>query len=464
MPVDTTSVLYDKMADKWGMIHALLGGTRAMRDAGTLYLPQEPKEEHDKYNLRLNRSFLFGAYPSSVKRIVAKPFSRPVDLTPDFSGKLERFDEDVDGEGTSLTQFSKQLFEDGVNYGLAHFLVDFPIMPRNSRLSDEIGVRPTWIRITPPQLISWNVEVNLSGTHILTEIRFIDTKIVQRDKYKNEEVSTIRVIRPDTWEIWEQVNGTFELIEEGEHSFGSIPLQTVYLNKTGFLTGAPPLEDLAWLNVRHWQSSSDQTNILRFARCGIMHAKGFSPEEVEGINIGPNELISSNSEQAELKWVEHSGKAIQAGERDIEGTEERMELLGLQPFIARSSASTATSKLIDESKIETEVQAWIRAMEQVLEQGIAANERWLDLPISNTEADIFNEFNITIKATADIEQLIKVRLAGELTSETFLTELKRRGLISDSVSVKDEVQAAKKELDAERRLAKVETDRVSVDQ
>ena len=101
-------------------------------------------------------------------------------------------------------------------------------MPSDSRLSDERGVRPTWIHITPPQLISWSVEVNLSGIRVLTEIRFIETKIVQRDKYKNEEVSTIRVIRPDTWEMWEQINDTFEFIKEGGNSFGSIRFQTVY--------------------------------------------------------------------------------------------------------------------------------------------------------------------------------------------------------------------------------------------
>lgn len=446
--VDTTSVLYTAMEEKWRMIHALLGGTQAMRDAGKEYLPIEPAEEANKYALRRDRSFLFGAYASSVKRIVAKPFSRPVDVDPSFIGKLERFDEDVDGEGTNLTQFAKQFFEHGVNYGLSHFLVDFPTMPENATMADEIGVRPIWLHVAPPQLIFWRAE-SKNGVNILTEIRFKETSISPRGDYGDEEIETIRVYKKDTWEVWQRKGSNWEPIIEGKNSLGFIPLITVYLNKDSFLTASPPLEDLAWLNVRHWQSDSDQTNILRFARCGILHAKGFSDKEAEGINIGPNELITSVNENAALVWVEHTGKAIAAGADNISDLEERMELLGLQPFIARSSASTATSKIIDESKIETEVQAWIRALEIALAQGIAITETWMEITESRAVVDIFNEFSLSVKATADIDQLLKIRLAREITSETFLKELKRRALISDSVVIEDEVKAAQEELNAE---------------
>ncbi len=448
--VDITSVLYDTMAEKWDMIHALLGGTQTMRDARTTYLPIEPAEEVDKYNLRLARSFLFGSYASSVSRIVAKPFSRPVTVTPTFTGKLDRFDEDVDGEGTNLTQFAKQFFEHGVNYGLSHFLIDFPTMPANSTLADEIGVRPVWIHVAPPQLIFWRTEVR-NGAIVLTEIRFRETSVTPKNDYGDERVETIRVYRQNDWEIWEKSGSGWVSKLSGVNSLGFIPLVTVYLNKAAFLTASPPLEDLAWLNVRHWQSDSDQTNILRFARCGILHAKGFSEKEAEGINIGPNELIQSVNENSSLVWVEHTGKAIAAGAANIDALEARMELLGQQPFIARSSASTATSKLIDESKIETEVQSWIRALEIALAQGIVITEEWMKIEETQAVVDIFNDFTLSVKATTDVEQLLKTRLAGQITHELFLTEIKRRGLISDSIVIVDQVQAAQEEQNAELR-------------
>ncbi len=86
-------------------------------------------------------------------------------------------------------------------------------------------------------------------------------------------------------------------------------------------------------------------------------------------------------------------------------------------------------------------------MEVALEQGIDLAKLWVKQK-GTIEVDIFNEFSIAIKSTADIEQLLKARLAGEITSKTFLKELKRRALLADSVNIEDEVQEAQEELNA----------------
>jgi hypothetical protein len=40
--------------------------------------------------------------------------------------------------------------------------------------------------------------------------------------------------------------------------------------RCAFGDGEPPLLDLAYLNVKHWQSQSDQDNILHIARVPIL--------------------------------------------------------------------------------------------------------------------------------------------------------------------------------------------------
>ena len=52
----------------------------------------------------------------------------------------------------------------------------------------------------------------------------------------------------------------------------------------------PPLLDLAWLNLAHWQSSSDQRHILHIARVPILFARGMDTAESQ-IDIGPNRII-----------------------------------------------------------------------------------------------------------------------------------------------------------------------------
>lgn len=437
--VDNPSTLYNEMALKWPIINALLGGTQAMRDAGEVWLPMEPKEKVDKYDLRLGRSFLFGAYKNTVRRLTAKPFSKALTFDPESSGKMEGFEKDVDQQGTSATQFAKEFFEHCLNYGVSHILVDFPTMADVETHADELGVRPLWTHVKASQLIGWKSVKGKSGGPVLTEIRIKGSEIREKDSFQDERVNVIRVIRRDEWETWVSDGGAFTKESEGKNTIGEISLITCYLDRTGFLTADPPMEDLAWLNVRHWQSSSDQTNILRFARCGILHAKGFRKEEANDIVVGPNALVKSQDINSELLIVEYKGNAIEAGERDIKLLETRMELLGMQPEVARSSMSTATGKMLDENRVETEIQAWIRAIETALENAWSLSERWLGQEPSETSVDIFSDFSLSMKSAQDIAALVQARLAGEISRETFLREMRRRGVLEDSLIIEDEM-------------------------
>ena len=43
-----------------------------------------------------------------------------------------------------------------------------------------------------------------------------------------------------------------------------IPIVPYYTNRTGFMVGEPPLQDLAEKNLEHWRVSSDHAHILHF--------------------------------------------------------------------------------------------------------------------------------------------------------------------------------------------------------
>ncbi len=52
--VSTPSDEYLKVAPCWTLPRTLMGGTKAMRAAGPLYLPQEKAETDSQYKIRLN--------------------------------------------------------------------------------------------------------------------------------------------------------------------------------------------------------------------------------------------------------------------------------------------------------------------------------------------------------------------------------------------------------------------------
>lgn len=451
--VDTPSLAYESKAVLWGMIHDLLGGTFTMREAGEKWLPREDKEEVKAYEARVLRTFLFNALQNALDRLVAKPFSRALTQKGTTETRLQAVIDDVDRTGLTMHDFAKQIFKAGDTYGLTHVLVDFPKTreagEEPATLAEEVavGARPIFVHVKPPQLLGWRTEQREDGSTRLLQVRVHETRTEPKGDYLDETVEYVRVYTTDSWELHKKVEENWVKEDSGTHTFGEVPLYTLYFNQEGYMSAAPPFADLAHLNIAHWQSNSDQRLILSFSRMPLLFGAGFTAEEIEnGLVIGPRRLVASENEKAALTFVEHTGAAIAAGERDLSSLEERMEVLGLQPFIQRSAESTATGKKIDETKTETAVQSWIRAEESFLRVLVEVAGKWLNIAdVGDVSFDINNDFGISDRAADDLDKLLTMVLAGKLSHKTFLLEVKRRGVLSDTVDPDDEIQAIKEE-------------------
>ena len=449
--VNDPSLAYQAMAERWELIHDLLGGTARMREVGKTRLPMEPREEARAYENRLDRSYLYGALSDTLDKIVSKPFARPVSVRGALPEQLEELIKDATLRGQDLTQFARDLFTDAVTHGLSHVLVDFPRVGEGLSLAEEREgeVRPFLVRISPPDLIGWRSERSNGGRERLTQVRIMERRLVPDGPFGDREVEYVRVLDEESWQLWERAEDgdDFHMVDEGTHTFGAVPLVTCYIDATNFMTAVPPLEDLAWLNLAHWQSLSDQRNILRFARMPLLYQFGVSDEEVEAeITIGPSQLIRSVNPDAKMGYVEHTGAAIGAGERDLRALEAQMEVMGLQPLIEKTGGATATGRALDESRTHSNIQAWIRSLEDCLLECLTFALRWVgqETP-DDLSIDVFSDFGVTLKAEQDIKSLIQMRASGLLTHKTFLDEVKRRGLLSDAVDVEAEIEAVEEE-------------------
>ena len=143
-----------------------------------------------------------------------------------------------------------------------------------------------------------------------------------------------------------------------------------------------------------------------------------------------------------MSFVEHSGKAIGAGRDDLKDLEIQMEVLGMQPFVQPAVKSrTATEVVGVESRTMTTIQAWIRSLENVIETAYMFAATWVGVELPEDFAvDVFNEFGLSFKSEQDIRALDAARMRGDISHTTYLRELKRRGIISDDISVAQEVE------------------------
>ena len=71
---------------------------------------------------------------------------------------------------------------------------------------------------------------------------------------------------------------------------GFVPVVDLVLEKTGFFAGRPPLMELAYLNVKHWQSQSDQDNIVHYVSVPLLQYRG--SEDVQNVVAAAGNMIS----------------------------------------------------------------------------------------------------------------------------------------------------------------------------
>lgn len=441
--------------DYWHLTEDLKEGTKAMRAAGQVWLPKEPREKHTTYTNRIKRSVLKNAYRSAIDKTVARPFSQPV--TVDNEDKLpellQDMSENFDRRGTSITVHASRLFWIGLHRGFVHQVVSFPEMPEDAtkRDDEEMDARPFATILDPVNVLGWNSEINAQGKEILTELRYLEKGSERSGKYGTKNVWYIKVLTPDEYEVFKLSDDlqTWNSVNSGSHTYGKVPLQTLSLDgdvdelgDSLRMTGRPVFLDLAWLNLTHWQSNSDQRNILRFARTGMYFAKGFSKKQVQAITIGPDQIVSTEDENGDFKVVEYQGSSIELGYKDLKEIELQMEAISASPLLEKPGDITATETSVNEAKSNTQIQAWVRLLESFLKETYLMAARWTEpkyeLP-EDFQVSVFNDFSS--KMGADGELLIKSRAAREIDQETFLREMRRRGVLGEDADI-DEIIAA----------------------
>ncbi|QDM32181.1 DUF4055 domain-containing protein [Tardiphaga sp. vice352] len=447
------TVDHDKGVQRNALCRTLMGGTRAMRSAGEQYLPKFASETAGAYASRVKRSVLFNAYKKTVADMTGKVFAKPIILGTDVPAALQDFAENIDLTGRNLNVFARDAFFDALQPGIGFVLVDAPpAVTRTDGLTPTLadyqksGWRPYMTYVPIENLIGWQSQ-QIDGIETLTQVRILESVTVAEGDYAEKCIDQIRVLRPGSWETWRKsqtAEGEWALFEEGSTSLAKIPLAPIYLNRTSFMCGAPPLEELADLNCCHWQSSSDQRNILTIARVPILFGTGFGDDAV--LEIGASSLIRNSDPNAKLSYIEHSGQAIGAGDKDIENLERQMEAMGLQLLVDKPGGKTATGEIRDDAKENSQLASMAAALQDAIEHAFGFMAEFIGLGDDAGGSVVVNkEFGVS-GGWGDIAQLLAARVAGEISRDTYWTEMQRRGFLADDFD--PEVEASRLENEA----------------
>lgn len=413
------------------LIDALLGGTAAMRAAGEKYLPKWPAEDQEAYKVRLAVATLFPAYQRTVEVLSAKPFSKPVTFGDDVPAKLKDWCQDVDRNGSNLHAFLSAVCDEVLAYGFSGILVDYP--PTRDEKDrplyvtkaeeDAADVRPYFVQIHPRNILGWRKDrVGLS------QLRLLETESVPDGDFATKDIEQVRVLGRGTWQIWRKseqgAKDVWVIHAEGTTTLKGIPFVPVNAKHPGSMVARPPLLELAYANVEHWQSKSDQQNILHVARVPILFGKML---EDATITVGAGSAVKADHPEADLKFVEHTGAAIEAGRDSILDLEDRMRQAGAELLVIKPGNITESQTLADNEQGACALQKVAENIEDAADQALQLMAEWVSLP-EGGHITIYKDFGAATLAEASAELLLKVNQAGKLSDESLHEELQRRGI------------------------------------
>lgn len=453
------STAYARMEPKWRLADTLLGGTDALRASGESYLPRHDKETLKNYQNRLARAVLVNVYEDTLDSLSGKPFVEDMVVGEDVPEAVKALLDDVDLQGTALHPFCRAWFREGWAKAFAHVLVDHPIgeakidgsgRQRPRTLADDRvdGLRPYWVMVRPENVLAAYAEV-VAGRERLVHVRILETT-VERVGWEERCVERVKVLEPGTWSLYRYSEGSkeWELEGSGDTGLPYIPLFTFYAGKrVGLHEAKPPLHDLAHLNIAHWQSDSDQRNVLTVARFPILAASGFEDEPVTGpdgvtkasVDIGPNTYLTTSDPQGKWYYVEHTGAAIDAGRKELEALELRMATYGSEFLKKRPGGETATGRTLDAAEATSYLAATVGDFKDCVEQALQATADWLNAEAGGS-VEVKGDFTETGAEQAELDFLMKMRANRDISRVALVTEAKRRDILPDDYDMEADAE------------------------
>jgi hypothetical protein len=430
-----------EMSTQWPIVEALLGGTPAMRKAATELLPTFPNEEPKAYESRLGVSTLYPALRRTVSVMAGKPFSKALTLADDVPARVKEYTDNVDLQGRNLHMFAHRIAREALSFGICGVLVDYPKTPAAATQADvrSIGARPYAVFYKHDAILGWK-SAAFDGQIRLTQLRLAEVAHVESGPYGTAPVNRVRVLFRGGWELHQEFKpGEYQLVDSGLTSVDEIPFVPYYGEQTGFMTGKSPLLDLAYLNVKHWQSQSDQDNITHVARVPILFGKGL--ETNAEITVGSADAVKATNPNADLKFVEHTGKAIESGRTSLQDLEQQMVQTGAELLVVKPGTRSATEANNDAEGNKSDLQVIGEGWEDSLDQTLQFMAEFSG-EASGGHVSLFKDYGAATLTDASAQLILSMQQGGLITKATAIREQQRRGTLAADIDPEEELELA----------------------
>ena len=426
------------MMSDWSVMAAVTKGTNYIRDMAETYLPQEPREDDDAYETRVDRSVLSPYTSRLIETAAGAILRKPIHIEGD--PYWLQLAQNIDGIGSNINEYARRALVSSLTYGHSAILVDYPAAMGARNLAEERaqGRRPYFVHIDAPQIWGWRKE---STTNRLTQVRIHDYSVRPLNEFGEEQIEEMRVIYPGRYDLYTLGQELVEFTETGGYSLDEIPLVPIYSNRRGVLVSQPPLLDIANLNITHYQRQADLIHALHIAAMPTLVLEGWD-DTTGSATMGVNYAIAMQPGN-KAYYVQADATSFDAQMQELQSLEGQMSTLGVtklfgQKFVAES----AEAKRIDQAQSNSVLSIISQELESALNQAFAFAAQYVG--IEPPEITIDRDFDYYRLIGQDVSVLAQLNQMGKISDAMLLEVLRRGEVLPDNINIEDEIEAAGK--------------------
>jgi hypothetical protein len=365
-----------------------------LQDAIDGYIPKDFKENEGSYDVRRTRAMTCFEpfYSHYVDIIVGTALRKGVILPQELPEEWEKFFENANLEGKSITSFAKTLFTEALNGGIAGLYVDYPkVETADKETQRRMGLRPYFTIIKVDDILDCRHE---NGPVTINGITSYEAKVVYlrikseirrasaNNEHYEEVVPTVVVydfseenpkVRVRVYE--KNVSGhphEYFLRPEniGYLSIDYIPFVPCYGGKEeAFCRARPLLFDIARLNLHHWATSADLAETIHLNASPLLTGTGIRADEE--IYSGSGRSLFSQNPDAKFGMVSPGMDGAETTLKElarIENAMDRLAAIAIAP--GKSQVESGFAKLLDRSQSDSQLAVLIGSLQDCFNRAL----------------------------------------------------------------------------------------------
>lgn len=437
-----------------------VAGEQRVKSRGTAYLPMpndggDEKEKGVRYASYKLRAVFYNVTKRTIDGFVGQIFSR--DPAVKLPAELDVVGTDADGAGVNLVQLSTAAARTVIAYGRAGLHADYPVTDGalTKAQQDSGDIRPVITLYQPEQIINWRTQVR-GAREILSLVVLEETydasptpfEYIERKQWRvlslKNDIYTVEIYQ-DEYAAAGRPKQTLVPKDSSGNTFNEIPFIFIGAENNDSLIDAPPMYDIASLNISHYRNSADYEESVFITGQPTPVFTGLTQDWVtnvlkDKIYLGARAAVSlPTGADAKLLQAAPNSLPLEA----MQHKEKQMVALGAKVVEKRAVVRTASEANIDSTNESSVLATIAKNVSAAFTSALKWSARYAGAEDKEISFVLNTDFDIAAMSPEARRQLMEEWQSGGISWSEYRTNLHKSGIASQ----KDE--DARKDIDEE---------------